>query len=570
MRRAASRRLRAGIFWVAAFAAAAGLLRAEQKDAVVELPPMVVLETTKGPPWYYLKTPAGEYLSRCSLGTTREFIQADMRLFQLLRAFVPDSLHARLDIPAVVVIDRLESKAAADSVLADMTEDAQKRLLNERTKERGLPSVPLGNVQMLLNLRLDDRDLSVLFAYLDEKNYDGRRMVLTTGYLRYLLERRLPDLPAWFLEGTLATFDRTSFGNDPITVRPFVWLSEMESASLLRDPAFPRALLPMDELFSSSTWRTEEDRPPRRVKAWQYQTALFVRWALDPQNDKRDALWKLAERATRDPITEQMFIECFGIGFSEMRDRLSDYLPVAVRDPIRIETGSSERIHLDDPRLAPREVVTRIVGEWQRLEIRYVKEKHPEFAANFAQEARRTLRKAYNDGDRDPQLLAALGLCEIDAGNPDGAPFFLKLAVEQNVNRPRAYFEVARMRFADLTRSQPPTFQMSAAETESVVAPLRRALQQRPFLPEVAALFANAWLWSATAPTERDFALMAEAARQFPARPLPLFRLAGVHAKYGRLGDANALLAQARKFPVDEQLQSRIAELQRALARPKQ
>ena len=44
----------------------------------------------------------------------------------------------------------------------------------------------------------------------------------------------------------------------------------------------------------------------------------------------------------------------------------------------------------------------------------------PELAPKYLEQARRTLRRAYDRGERDPRLLAVLGLCECDAGNETG------------------------------------------------------------------------------------------------------------------------------------------------------
>ena len=38
----------------------------------------------------------------------------------------------------------------------------------------------------------------------------------------------------------------------------------------------------------------------------------------------------------------------------------------------------------------------------------------------YLEQARRTLKRGYDRDERDPRLLAVLGLCEIDAGNDAG------------------------------------------------------------------------------------------------------------------------------------------------------
>ena len=89
-------------------------------------------------------------------------------------------------------------------------------------------------------------------------------------------------------------------------------------------------------------------------------------------------------------------------------------------------------------------------------------------------------------GERaDVRLLATLGLCEIDAGNPAGALQYLEPAVAGGVVRPRAYHELARLRFAELRRGLSPSASFTFAQVAPIIEPLRRALAQAPPLPEV-------------------------------------------------------------------------------------
>jgi hypothetical protein len=548
-------------------AVALGATAAAAQERIVELPPMIVMERPNLPPWQYVRTEYGEYLSRCTPATTREFVTADLRQFQLLRVFLPDSLLVKMDTPWVVVLDRTDLKPAGDTIMQDMVSLQQQRVSALREAEGPVPSAPLtGRIESLLNLRIDDRDMNGLFAYLDEKKYDGDHMVITGGYVRFQLERRVPDLPGWFVEGAVAVFEQSIFVQDPIVVRPFTWVSNKETTALLRNPEWPRALLPMNELFASDVLRGEGDRAPLRRDVFRSQVALFFRWAIDPRNGMRDGLWKLAERAGHEPVTENVFEECFGFGFAEMRDRLSDYLPIAVKEPLRLEAGKLERPRPGEVRAATKEQISRVLGEWERLEIAYVKARHAEFTDRYAQEARRTLRKAYDLGDRDPALLAAIGLCEIDAGNESGAPFFLNRAVTAGVVRPRAYYETARLLFSDLVRNLGPGGKLTASETEQVVAPLRTGLQQAPMLPEAAVLCATAWLRSAAIAPASDLALLVRATRNFPARPAVTYAVALLHARSGRPAVAQALLAETLRFPLDESLRARFAELQRSIA----
>src|SRR5258706_3635731 len=115
----------------------------------------------------------------------------------------------------------------------------------------------LNRVRFLPNIRVDDGDMCALFAYLDEKYFEGSTMVLMPGYVRFLLERHTPMLPPWLVEGIVAVYDQAGFLGNPITVGPASWIGR-EGRAFERDPETPRALLPMAELFSPAVLHGED------------------------------------------------------------------------------------------------------------------------------------------------------------------------------------------------------------------------------------------------------------------------------------------------------------------------
>ena len=61
-------------------------------DDAVALPPFIVEEATKGPPWRYAEAPGYEILSRCNDSVTRRVVASHQRLHQLLAEMLPPSL----------------------------------------------------------------------------------------------------------------------------------------------------------------------------------------------------------------------------------------------------------------------------------------------------------------------------------------------------------------------------------------------------------------------------------------------------------------------------------------------
>lgn len=519
----------------------------------IELPPMIVAENTAT--WLYVRVGSDEYLSRCSATTTVDFILARERLLQRLRTMVPTNFLS--DLPSITLL--------SDQAQNPKVDDQVAREILRAPKELRVP--PARWVRFLPNLGIDGRDFSALFTFLGEQTLHDTKLVVTNGYLRFRLERRTPMLPPWLVEGILANHARLSLAEDSLTLKPMTWLSAGESRALPRDPLRPRALLPAAEMFAPNALQGEGNQHPRRAQTLRLQVELFVRWALDPRNQVREAFWKFAARSGEERVTEELFTQCFGFGFSDLRDQLNDYLPIALKAPLELGNAPEQRVMMNRPSPASRRDNLRIRGEWERLEIAYVQRSHPNVAGQYIEQARRTLRRAYDEGDRDPRLLSDLGLCEIDAGNAKAGIPLLEQAIAAGVTRPRAYFEVARFRFAQLLRDQPAERIFSAGDVAPVLEPLRQALTLTPPLPEIFGLLADVSVRYREPIPPGDATALLEGARCFGKNPPIAYRVAFALARAGRRLEAIALLKDAADYEVNPVERARFTELQTALSR---
>jgi hypothetical protein len=530
-------------------------------EPAVKLPPMIVQESLKGPRWVYASTATGEYLSACSSRTTRDFITAEQGMRQLLHVLVPAQFFVQSDVPAITVLYNSELKQQSSdevvSTLAQASRDAESAEPDRQKRGRNLH---LGRIEVLPNLRLEDRELKALFVYLDEGAFDGDRLVLVPEYVHTMLRQRTPMLPTWLIEGIVDVFSHAKFIEDPITLKPALWVSRHETHALERDAEWPRTMMPISDLFGIDL-PADGSAHPARMSIWRSQAALLVRWALDPRNGMREKFWLFAERASAAPVTEQMFAECFGFGFSDLLDRLSDYLPIAVKEPIRIEPGKLPKPAKFDVRAATSDQVARLQGEWGRMEISYVKSTQPEFARTYADRARKILRRAYDSGIRDPRLTAAIGLCELDSGNEAAARPFLEQAAANEVVRPRVYFELARLRQAEIPREAGAKTAMTPLQVAAIVEPLRMAAKQRPALPEVYALLAESWLRCGELCPGDDLATLSRGAALFRWQPELTFRIALLHAKCGRRAEAATLLRDGLHYVYDDAMRARFEQL---------
>lgn len=521
-------------------------------SAAIELPPMMVEESVTSAPWYYVNVGGIEFLSRCAPSTTRALVEAWLTKMQLVRVLVPAEFLVRMDVPTVFVLyaQDLQTTVSAEIQRELQTGDAQKG----------------GGVNIAPSMRLSDRDMHASIAYIDEALFDASTLSVSPNHVRYLLNSRVPELPPWLVEGVERALRGADFVLEPITLRPLVWSNSSESEALAIDGSRPRALLPTGELFASDAARAVENPHPRRRAIRASQQELFARWALVSGGAMREAFWKLAARAAEGPVTEALFEAHFGFDFSELRDRLSDYLPKAVEEHARIRPGELPPLpDFEVERATPNEIA-RVRGEWERLAIGHVQRRLPQVREPYIAQARRTLRRAFDAGDRDPRLLATMGLCEIDADNPAGARQFLEPAIAAGVVRPRAYFEVARLRLAELRRDQAETKLFSYTELAPVFEPLRRVLHQAPPLAEVFSLLADAWAHCELAPNPTELAELETGARLFQRRPAVGYPIARALSRHGKKVEAAAVLEACGASPMDDEMQARIARLRAELA----
>jgi hypothetical protein len=529
----------------------------------VELPPMLVEESTAAVPWLYVHAGGTEFLSRCSASTTRQFVDAWLAKMQLVRALVPDEFFARMDVPAVFVLYAQDLK---QTVSAEIQRELQ---AGEEPARRG-DARRETRVNIAPNMRLSDRDMQASIVYIDETLFDAAGLSVAPAHVRFLLQRRVPELPAWAIEGIERTWRGADFVLEPITLRPLGWRVGGEGEALARDATHPRTLLPANELFANDALRSSENRHARRVETRSSTQELFFRWAIVGGGATRDAFWKFVARAAEGPVTERDFEAMFGFDFAELRDRLSDYLPKAVEETKWIDPGALPPLpRIDVERATPNEIA-RVRGEWERLAIAHVQSRLPAVREPYIAQARRTLRRAYDAGDRDPRLLATMGLCEIDAGNPAGAREFLEPATALGVLRPRAHHELARLRFAELRRAAPEKKSFSYTELAPIIGPLRRAATQAPPLPEAFTLLAEAWGRCETPPNTEEWAELLAGARLFARRPAVAFPIALALARHGKNGEAAAVRDACADYAADEATRAAVtrwrAELAAAMA----
>jgi len=540
----------------------------DRRATVVALPPYVVETSNDTGRWTYAAAPGVEVISRCSDATVTQLLNHHFRLNEMLAVMLPEEFRVQLDVPTAYV---LYNEGTQPGVAREMLSEVRKR-----------QSAAGQSISALSNYRFRDRDAVAIFFIIDELTFNQGRISLSPDYVRYMLESRAPSLPAWFIEGMMDVYRTTRLESvDPnvarpgttmgqqllegsFTLQPAIWISEAETQAIKKSPRQAREFLPLNEIFAPLPPALDN---PARFALWQAQAALLVRWALQgpAKESRRAALWEFVRRASRGPVDETMFRDCFGLDYAAAEKQLRDYLPIAVKSTLYLRTERLFDLPVVETRDATDGEVSRIKGSLDRMEIAYVRGNLPELTGRYVQQARRTLRKAYDKGDRDPRLLAEMGLCECDAGDDAAARPFLDAAVRYKVQRPRVYYELARIDYeALLARS--PEGKFTANEVGSVLRPLATALKQSPQLPEVYELIAEIWLRTEAKLTPTQLAVLDEGIRYFQWRTRLIYCAALLNSLHGRPVEARALIARGLTVSVTPDDRERFLKLQSAIA----
>jgi hypothetical protein len=468
----------------------------DSADEVVTLPPFIV--EGKGHPlrWRHLSLPGFEVLAVCDDAVTERFVERCLRLEQLLRLILPEKYQAKSCIPEKLILFNEDlMHARSQEVMEEMMQRAGAKM-----PDRPAPPLfpweivgssapwPRWKMRVLPNLRLWDADTTVVFASVPEHRVVPMDFTYQVDRITDLLKRRSPALPAWLVEGITGVYRQTNLKTAYAQFAPALWSSAEESRAIAADPDRPRTLLPIQELLASPREASTELQ-----EIWRVQCALFVRWAaVENSGARRDSLWKLIDRLEHEPLTEQLFQECFGFGFAEMRDRLSDYLPVAAASNVILRPESLPNLRESNIRAATDLEIARICGEWERLEIIHIKKTLPELTQKYVEQARRRVNGLDRDGIRDPDLLAVRALVEIDGGNPSAAFEDLESAAAGGMMRPRALLELALLRQQKFL-VETADGKLDAEQRAQVLQPLNLACTQEPALPEVYVLMAKQW-----------------------------------------------------------------------------
>jgi len=561
----------------------AGGLRAQdpastQYDPVVALPAYTVTDTRDLPPpeaWRHAEIPGFEILSNASDRETKRLIH-DFQLFNQAIGVVWPSLVGRSPTPvSIILCGRGEKFKAFIPKTADAGPAQGMASLFLRNNERSAIVVDLQTRE--LGLAGLDTDFNASGVENNGSIEVDAYKQLYREYVHSLLARTTPRLAAWLEEGlaqllmgmkvspTLIEFAKL---DDPNTVS----IQQANAAQLNAlaaaegDTAAPLTAAAEDRDFNAALQRTHlmsfpemfavkhEDPTARNSigSKWAKQSTAFVHMCLYQTGQRfQKGFVTFIQRSAKEPVTEPMFKECFGIGYKDMLLELRGYLDFTNYKSLGWSSKKGEGLGEAAPlvlRDATEAEVGRIKGEAMLL-------------ADLKEPARIALITPYTRGERDPRLLAALGLYERSVDHADRARKFLEAAAAGKVVRPLAHLELARLRFQAVQTVAGPEASFTTAQTADISAPLLLARLQPPAMPEVYELLGDVYARSVDDPKPEIMAMLFEGVNLFPRRLALVYRTSLLCLRLKEFKGAAALIEHGLRTAPAGVAQTRFAEL---------
>lgn len=560
--------------------AAAGLAAEDAaKDIPITLPAYTVTDSRELPPpeaWRHAKIPNFEILSNASDRETQRLLR-DFQQFNEAIGVVWPALIGRSPTPTTLILCGRGGKFEAFvPKKADGGPSVGLASLFLRNAERSTIIVDLQTRELGL-AGLEGAGGVENNGFIEVDSYKQ----LYREYVHSLLSRETPRMAAWLEEGLAQLLMSMKFSPTLIEFAKLedpnaVSISQANAAMLnsaagddagsvplaaaAEDRDFNAALarsylMPLEEMFAV-THDSPVARNPIGSK-WAKQATAFVHMCLY-QTGKRHqkGFVTFITRSAREPVTEVLFKECFGKSYRDMLIELRGYLDFTNYTSLGWSAKKGEGFP-DPAPLALRDAteaeVGRIKGEALLL-------------AEKSDAARAALIAPYARGEREPRLLAALGLYERAAGRDDRAQKFLEAATTAKVVRPLAYLELARLRFA-AAKAQPggTDGKFSPAQSQAIVTPLLAARTQPPLMNEVYELMAEAYVRSTETPKPEVLAVLVEGVQLYPRRLGLVYQTAVLCLYGGEVNNAALLIEHGLRYAPAGAPQARFAALRESL-----
>ena len=580
--------------WVAA---ASGAVKSSPLDDVVALPEFSVVSQRPLPPrenWSYVKLGNFEVLSSAPDRVTKAFVK-DLRDFQIVLSSISRHMLIRAELPVMVVLcgkggqfpqlagDRWPQSTAAraaslvrDNELAAIVVDYYSPDFDDEITL--LPGAPSFRHQPPVIFR---REVHATDEFIRQ-------------YIHLSLSQMAKPLPPWATEGIANIYSDIeynnkwiqiglpkSFRNEYVVDSPFA--SAFPQGFGSRDPFFsgfgsygfdgfsgpdyrsgffagpsvyiaPMPIMPVERMLRMNYDVPQVREEPGSRGMWRRQVTAFAHMCLYGRNGRfKQGFIKFATLTSRQPPTEALFKECFGIGYKAMAFELRGYTDFTDYKTTIFQAHKGENILAPEPKIQPRPAtdgeVGRIKGETLRL-------------GGHEDAARNEFIVAYLRGDRDPQLLGSLGLMARHRHDDPRAQTYLEAVATTPaaIPRPRAYLEIARLRRAHYEATNPGR-PLDPAQLADVLTPLLTAQKLPQQLVELYIEIAKTWENTHVVAQRSDLAVMEEGMKYFPQNGRLVLATAALFLKHGFKADASALITRTLNATTDPEMKAYLEQL---------
>ena len=516
----------------------------------VELPKFVVEDTRLMPAterWEYVSLPGYEILSSTSASKARVFLRDFDRMQQVLGHIWPSLLRTPSGRPITILLcDKVDCFKEYLSPANQKDAAAYNQVFNQG---------PLGTALVVdfqkttLVTSSEDPRLALINPAAESSSMTDEPRpgeieadpfkATMDAYLRLLLKQGatpggLSATPDWLVEGLVQIISAVDFSKKTIeigrvgsetgpTPDDFNWVLST------------RKLLPLETLFGPMP----ED--VAQATTWKAQSYAFVHLCLFGDKLKyRQAVAVFAEKLRREPLTEALFRQCFGEGYKEMGENLRAYAYVP-----------RMKYNRYDPKDKP-VYVERTIPALQEATASQVGRLRGEALCIVGDEARGMsfLLAPYIAGERDPELLGALGLAENRQVRIERARKLLEAAVKGHCKRAEVYLALAKLRL-DAAMAGRAGQVLTRKELDLVLPLFKESVAEQPNYREQTEFIFGLWQSTKELPTRSDFDFLKLVAEPFAGRPSLVYQLASVAIAGGFMDEARELIARGEKLSRD-------------------
>jgi hypothetical protein len=463
--------------------------------------------------WFYVSIEGYEILSLLDPLATRTVVERLSRDIRFAPLLIPDAIPSKFEAPCALVFQEFDNPEVMAKFRTRLPPGASIDYALFDQGDRFTAFLPETSIAALL---------------------EGRRSGVNTpltGHLFSHFALAAPKLPPWFHEGLKLLLRNGRVKDDALT---FFGPQNINPKSIPIEATLTATSLEIGALRSS--WMEE-------YKKFERQSALLVHWGLFSEDGlRREAFMQLVSAVSREPITEDALIQYLGIGYTELDQRLDRYRNTWWRSkrtitlPDKIAGSPISPITI---RPANQDEVGRILGEAYLSLARG--DASIERDARYLVKARETLADAYQAGYRSPEIKIVYGMLEVEEGNDEEAQRYFEDAATYDHDRPRACYELARLRFGAARAKAGAQEKLDSDAVANIYDQLGKALEAEPAMEATYQLAIALWTASKQSPTSDQLAVLARGALAFPDNIALVLLIASIHRQHGAIEESMEL-----------------------------